>query len=166
LSQITKVLTSSGPIPPNIPTSFQTDSGIATPSGNIINVLGGTGATTTGSGNTITVIVKNDGFLWLDEAVTFNADPQTGYFCTGTLTVNLPLSAGLVNGSTIIIYVDSGSVVTIQANAGQTIQISNGQSTVAGTAISNAEGSVLTLAYRIADAEWHSLSVEGTWTLA
>jgi len=166
MSQITKAITSGGPIPPIIPTSFQTDNGVAVPAANILNVLGGSGATTSGSGNTVTVTVVTDGMPWIDQAITFNATIQTGYFCTGTITANLPASAGLLNGATIIIYVDSASVVTVQANAGQTIQIGSGQSSVAGTASSTAEGSVLQLTYRIADTEWHAISDSGTWTLA
>ncbi len=166
MSQIIKPLTSSGPIPPIIPTSFVTDSGTAISALNILNVLGGSGATTSGSGNTVTVTVITDGMPWIDEAVSFNAAVQTGYFCTGTITANLPISAGLSNGATINIYVDSSSVVTVQANAGQTIQIGSDQSSVAGKASSNAEGSVLTLVYHIADTEWHAISVEGTWTVA
>ena len=165
MSQIYVPATSSMP---SIPTSFVTDNGTATPAANILNVIGGNGATTSapGSSNTIVVTVVTDGMPWLDSAVDFNASVQTGYFCSGTITASLPASAGLLNGATIIIYVDSGSVVTVLANAGQTIQISNSQSSVAGTAKSTAEGSVLTLVYRIADTEWHSISVEGTWTLA
>lgn len=142
--------------------------GAVPPSGNNINILGGNGISVAGNAgtSTLTVSVINDGFPWTDEAISFAALPQNGYFCTGVLTASLPASAGLTNGSTVIIYVDSASVVTVQANAGQTIQISNAQSSVAGTATSIAEGSVLTLVYRIADTEWHSISVEGSWTLA
>jgi len=166
MSQIYKPLTSGGPLPPAIPTSFVTDNGVAIPSANILNVVGGNGTTTSGSGNTVTITVVTDGMPWIDQAVSFAAVAQTGYFCTGTITANLPVTAGLANGATIIIYVDSASVVTIQANAGQTIQIGSSQSSVAGTASSTAEGSVLQLAFRISDSEWHSISESGTWSLA
>lgn len=41
-----------------IATDYVTDSGTAIPSNNILNVLGGTGVTTTGAGNTITIDVE------------------------------------------------------------------------------------------------------------
>jgi hypothetical protein len=69
LSQITKVLTSSGPIPPIIATQYDTDiNSPAIPSANILNVFGGTvstnnanGIQTDGSsgGNTLTVELTN-----------------------------------------------------------------------------------------------------------
>ncbi len=165
MSQITKTLTSGGPIPPNIPTQFTTDTGIPViPQANNVNVFGGSGVQTVGTLGTITVNVINDGFPWIDEAVTFNAVAQNGYFCTGVLTVNLPAIA--TQGNTIIIYVDSASVVTVKANTGQTIQIGMSQSSSSGTATSTAEGSCLTLVYRSSDTEWHSIADNGSWTLA
>lgn len=55
MSQIIKPLTSSGPIPGNVATTYDANTGSATPSGNILNVLGINGATTTASGNTINI---------------------------------------------------------------------------------------------------------------
>lgn len=64
MSQIFKPLESTGPIPPNIPTSFVTNAGTAVPAANILNVLatsvaaGAIPARTTGAGNTVTVQVQ------------------------------------------------------------------------------------------------------------
>ena len=66
MSQAGIINTSSGPVPPAVPTSFQTDSGVAVPALNILNVLGNDstandndGISTTGSGNTVTVVLSN-----------------------------------------------------------------------------------------------------------
>jgi hypothetical protein len=148
-----------------VPTSFLLDDGnSAVPAVNIIQVTQGNGTfTSLGASNQIKVNVINDGFPWTDKFISFLAVAQNGYFCTGLLTVTLPVAP--TQGNTVIIYVDSASIVTIQASPGQTIQIGSGQSSIAGTAASNSEGSTLTLTYRTADTEWHAISVEGTWTL-
>lgn len=140
--------------------------GAVPPTANNINIVGSGAVSVTGNSgtSTLTISVVTDSFTWLDEAISFPALPQFGYFCTGALTATLPLSAGLANGATIIFYVDTASAVTIQANTGQQINISNNLSTSAGTAFSNAEGSTLTLAFRIADSTWHGISSLGSWT--
>lgn len=65
MSQIYKSA-ASGPVPPAVPTSFQTDSGVAVPVANVLNIL--TSDTTdsfdngihdTGSGNTVTIFLTN-----------------------------------------------------------------------------------------------------------
>jgi hypothetical protein len=164
MSQIIKSLLS-GPVPPAVPLQFTTDSGIAVPAANNLNVLGGSGVSTSGAGSTLTINVVNDGFPWSDQAVSFAALPQNGYFCTAALTVSLP-TAGLVTGSTIIIYVDTAAAVVLQAGAGQQIEISQTLSSVAGTATSTAQGNIVTLVYRTSDLTWHAISSAGSFTLA
>src|SRR4026209_1148099 len=71
--------TTSGSLPPSVPTSFPTDNGTATAVGNVLNVLTkdtvsnfDNGITDTGSGNTITI---------------FNTNRQTGTVTTTDATV-------------------------------------------------------------------------------
>ena len=141
--------------------------GAVPPTANNINVVGSGAVTVTGNPgtSTLTISVQTDSFTWSDQAISFAALPQNGYFCTAALTVSLP-TAGLVNGSTIIIYVDTANPVVIQAGAGQMIEISNASSTVAGTATSTSQGNIVTLVYRVSDTTWHSISSQGSFTLA
>ncbi len=175
MSQVYKSSTS-GPPPPTALTQFTFDDGTHTfVSANNVNVNNGTGVNITANPDTSSsfiVNVINDGFPWSDQAISFSAMKQNGYFCTTvlpTMTVTLP-TAGIVTGSTIIIYVDTTNLVVIQAGAGQTIEISLNQSTVAGigpgTATSTAQGNIVTLVYRSSDTTWHAISSAGSFTMA
>ncbi len=99
MSQITKVLTSSGPIPGNIPTQFTTDnSTVAIPSSNNINVFtpgnGTQGIATSASGSTITITLTD---------TTLSGTAQTVNASTANISVSVPVAT-------------SDSVVNIRAN--------------------------------------------------
>lgn len=164
MSQIYKSI-ASGPIPPAVPTQFTTDSGIAVPAANNLNVFGGTGATTSAAGSTIIITVKNDGFTWSEQNGNFNAAVQNGYFCNALLTATLPSSGSLVIGNSIIFFIDTASIVTIQANTGQMIQISSTISAAAGTTSSNTQGAILELVFKPSDSTWHTISSLGSWSV-
>ncbi len=70
-----------GPVPPTVPTSFTTDSGVAVPAANNLNVFGidsvvsnDNGIMTTGSGSTLNVVLTN---RTTGSATTADATPTT-----------------------------------------------------------------------------------------
>jgi hypothetical protein len=166
VSQAGQNNSAAGPVPPTVPTHFTTDNGVAVPAANNLNIFVGTGATTAGSGSTVTVTVKNEGFTWSEQNANFNASVQNGYFCNAALTVTLPPTAGLVIGNTVIIYVDTPNPVVIQASPGQMIQVGSQISAPAGTATSNTQGAILELIFKPSDLSWHTQSSLGVWSVA
>jgi hypothetical protein len=114
------LLTSSGNLPPAVPTTFVTDSGNAIPVGNELNVLGNdssadnaNGISTTGAGNTVTVVLSNriTGTAITEDAVTpqtiysfdLGATPATYIFEIQIIAYNVTslLSAGYTSTSVI-----------------------------------------------------------------
>jgi len=71
---LSQIFTSSfsSPPPPAVATTYVTDSGNAVPAANILNVLGGTGVNTSGTGNTITIFSDS---LLPYTAITFADSP-------------------------------------------------------------------------------------------
>ncbi len=109
--------------------------------------------------------ISGSTFPWTDEATSFAAVANNGYFVTATATATLPPSPS--QGNTIAFAVDSASgILTIQANTGQMIRVGRSLSASAGMAVSNFDGDSIFLVYRAADATWIAApSPEGTWTL-
>lgn len=171
MSQIIKGV-STGSLPPSVPLQFTTDDGIAVPAANNLNVFGGDGAETTGSGSTITVNVVDEGMEWFERNLDFNANIQSGYFCNAALTATLPSAkpnlSPLTIGNILIIYVDTEDEVVIQASPGQSIQVGDTVSAVGGTATCTAgqKGSILELVFKASDQTWHTQSSIGSWITA
>lgn len=125
MSQIYKSVSST----PSVPTSFVENTGTAVPAANILNVLGGAGITTSGSGNTITISAIGAAFTWHDVV----ASPQTlvvenGYVTDLVAGITYVLPATATFGSEIAIAGKLG-LWTITQNANQQILIGNQSST-------------------------------------
>jgi hypothetical protein len=102
------------------------------------------------------------GFKWSDKSISFAGAAQNGYNVIGTLTATLP--AAPANGDTIQFYVTGAFVLTLQANAGQTIQFSTNTSSVAGTQVSSMSGDSCELVYMSSSTSWKSVDYTGAWT--
>lgn len=110
---------------PSVPIQFTTDSGIAVPALNNLNVFGGVGASTSASGATITVNVNTTGFDW--NVVTSATNPnilvaENGYIPKGAGAVTFLLPAAAAIGDTFVIA-GYGNLWTLTQNAGQSITL-------------------------------------------
>ncbi len=152
----------SGNVPSNVPINFITDAGTAVSSGNNINVNGSGATSTSGSGNTVVITSTSNIVPWTDEAVSFNAAVNHGYFCTAALTATLPTAT---QGQIVVIEADTSGAVTIQAPTGKFIRLGAQISAAAGTAVSSKQGDSVYLVYRSASLTWQSISTEGTWAV-
>ena len=150
-------------VPTNVPINFVTNSGTAVSSANTINVLGAGNVATAGSGNTVTITATTSAMTWTDEAISFTAAANNGYFATASITATLP--AGAAQGNVVVIEVDTASAVTVKANTGQFIRLGAQISASAGQAVSSKQGDSLYLVYRNASSTWCSISTEGTWAV-
>lgn len=97
----------------------------------------------------------------------FTADPNTSYFCTGTLTVTLPDTALLVDGSfvTIIGITGPASYTTLQTNVGQAFRFGSATSAINGTATNTLDGNAVKLRFRVSTGTWIAESFIGNWIL-
>ncbi len=148
---------------------FTANTGTATPSSNNLNVLGGGGIQTAGSGANLTIAVSGGGFTWVDAtSATQSLAVQTGYVTDHSATVVYTLPATAVLGDTIKIVGKLG-LATITPNANQQILIglSSGAVGVTGTAVSNNVGDCIDLVCITAGAScvFRADNIMGTWTL-
>lgn len=144
---------------PTLATTFNSDSGSATPAANIITIAGGPGVTTSASGSTVTI----NSVTFTDQGSSTTIASDNGYFVTGNFNMTLPASPA--QGEICIVYADTSSAVTVTGNTGQTIRIGSSVSASAGNAVSTAEGDCLVLRYRSSGASWKAISLIGNWIL-
>lgn len=112
--------------------NFIEDVGTAHIAAGVLNVVGGDGIQTSGSGNTITISAIKNAMTWqvvtsISNVVVLSA--QNGYFADGVLSVVFSLPAAANVGDTFIIA-GEGNLWTLLQNANQQVILGIKSSTV------------------------------------
>lgn len=148
--------------------TFDADSGSASPSAGIINIVGAGSTTTSASGNTITISSSGGGggITWSAIGASQTLAVNNGYFCTSGATLSLALPVTSALGDTIEITLDGSSGFTITQSAGQSIKLGNQTTTagVGGSISSTGQGDTIRMVCKTANLNWSILSSMGNLT--
>lgn len=132
-----------------------------------VNILGGTGITTVGTANTLTINSTITGLTWIVDTLSpINVNINEGHFANGVgpITYNLPATMAVGDGFGFIDLGGNGFV--IQANAGQTYQVGNQATSVGGTITSSAIGDAIFFVCGVANTRLNAFSLQGNFTVA
>lgn len=154
---------------PSVPIQFTTNSGVAVPAANNLNVLGAGSITTSGAGSTVTISVSGSGITWSTISASQTLAVQHGYFCIspgGALSLLLPATS--VIGDIIEVTLDGATSFVITQGAGQSIRLGNLSTTagVGGTLTTTQQGDTVYMVCQTANLKWNVLSSMGNLLLA
>lgn len=147
---------------------FNEDTGSAVPAAGVINVLGGTGISTVGAGNTITINATDIGTDWtVVVGAAQNLVAGNGYINSNVGLTTFTLPALAVVGATFQILGQGAGGWTIAQNAGQTIHVSGVSSTpgVGGSVASANLRDCIELVCSVANTEFTAVDFVGTLTI-
>ncbi len=152
-----------GSLPPSVPLQFTGNVGVGIPSGNNFNIEGAGSITVTMVGDTATITESGGGLTWTDEALSFAAVSNNGYFVSATATATLPAAPS--QGDVVeFVITNIGVTLTIQANAGQFICIGTDLSVVAGNTVGAQLGNSISFTYQASSTTWFSVTApQGSW---
>jgi len=132
-----------------------------------VDIIGGLGVTTSGSGSSLTINASLPSLHWLEDTTTpINVSISEAHISNAPsqIVYNLPAVAGIGDG--FAFFDLGGNGFSITANTGQTIRVGNQVTTAAGTVTSTAIGDIIWIVCGIADTEFLGYSVQGNLTLA
>ena len=130
-------------------------------SGNI-NIVGGLGITTSGSGDTLTIDASLSNLIWtVDTTTPINVNISEGHIANGAgqIVYNLPTLAEVGEG--FAFFDLGGNGFQIQAQAGQTVRLGNQVTSSGGTVTGNVIGDVIWAVCAVADTSFLGYSSQG-----
>jgi len=139
--------------------------GALSPTAGNWNIVGGTGATTSGAVSTLTINVTGGGFSWSTISASQALAVNRGYICVtpgGALSLSLPGTSSV--GDAIKIVLDGSTSWQITQAAGQQIRVGSLTTTLgaAGSVQSTAQGDSIEIVCRTANTLWTTLNFVGS----
>lgn len=166
MSQAGIVNRASGPVPPEVATEYDGNTGTAVPVANVLNVVGSGGIDVTASGNTLTISDTNDVSWSVVTDATATLVVNRGVIGNrGTAqTFTLPITAAV--GDVIEVARKGAGAITIDYGTGQYIVFGVSTSTTtSGTIVTATAAATVRLLCTVADTEFQVLSSQGSWTV-
>ena len=123
-----------GAISPSVATSYVTDDGTAVPSSNVLDILGGTDITVSGSGNTVLISYTGSsaGLVWNAVSGNTNMAVGNGYVIqtsSGVTSMTLPTVASSTFGNIVAIDCYTNQGFQVNQNAGNQILFGTSETT-------------------------------------
>lgn len=132
-----------------------------------INVLGGTGISTSGTGSSLTINASVGALTWfVDTTTPININIAEGHFANGVGQIVYNLPAAALIGDGFAFFDLGGNGFQLQAQAGQIIRLGNQVSSAGGTMTSSSIGDVIWLVCGVADTSYLGYSAQGNFTFA
>jgi len=158
-------------LPVIVPTQFNADVGFAVPVLNQINVFGAGGATTSATGNTITITAAGGGGAYTWVIVTSALNPitltdKTAYIVKGATPVQFILPAAAAVG-TVFKIVGTANLWSIVQNAGQTMTVGMLTSTagITGSVTATMVSDGIEFVCTTTNLEFYQIQIQGNPTI-
>lgn len=132
-----------------------------------VNIVGGSGITTEGSGDTLTLNTSLSGLTWsVDTTTPISVAQGEAHIANGggQIIYNLPSSIPIGEGFAFLDL--GGNGFQIQAQGGQTIRVGNQITSSGGTVTSTAIGDSIWIVCGVANTEFLGYGVQGNLNLA
>lgn len=153
---------------PAVATLFTEDTGTATPVANNLNIFGGAGIATSGSGNTVTITATGASFKWNTVVgTTQTVAKENGYINSNVALTTYTLPAVAAVGDTFILAGYSAGGWTLAQNAGQSVYLGALTSTIgAGGSLSSTKAhDTIEVVCVVANNEFQVVDVIGNITV-